>query len=176
MPYKANEIPSGTERCRRARDGDPSRFLSSAIACQDAFCLIWPFAKMKNGYAVIRHGGETQLVSRLVCAVVHGQSPTSKHEVAHSCGRGNFGCVNPQHLSWKTHKENEADKLMHGTGFRSYGAKLSEAEVAEIRFALANANGRYGTGRLIARQFGISEQELCNIKNGRTWRQHDALR
>lgn len=50
-----------------------------------------------------------------MCQKAHGDPPSPKHDAAHSCGRGHEGCVNPNHLSWKTKKQNQADRITHGT-------------------------------------------------------------
>lgn len=65
-----------------------------------------------------------------------------------------------------THAENEADKLAHGTrltGERHNMAKLTEADVIEIRSAPGNQ-------RRIAQRFGVSPAHICNIKKLKTWR------
>jgi hypothetical protein len=59
--------------------------------------------------------GDTLYAHRLMCQLAHGDPPTPDHIAAHSCGRGHEGCVNPNHLSWKTYSENELDKRVHGT-------------------------------------------------------------
>ncbi|WP_292637037.1 hypothetical protein [Mesorhizobium sp.] len=55
--------------------------------------------------------GKCRRVSRLVCEEVHGPPPSPDHEAAHSCDNGDLGCATKRHLSWKTPKENTADKF-----------------------------------------------------------------
>jgi len=81
-------------------------------------CLTWPFSPGANGYGQVRYKGRMYVASRLMCILAHGEQPTPEHETAHSCGKGHQGCVNPKHLRWATHAENEADKLIHGTRYR----------------------------------------------------------
>ena len=62
-------------------------------------------------------------------------SPTPKHEAAHNCGKGHEGCFGAGCVEWKTHAENVADMVRHGTrlvGDASPGAKLSRDQVAQI--------------------------------------------
>lgn len=131
-------------------------------------CLIWPFARSKQGYGRMSFGGRNHIVSRLVCLKRHGVPPSPKHQAAHSCGNGHLGCVNPHHLSWKTRKENSADSVAHGTsaaGERHRSAKLNAADVEEIRRRQDEA-ARYR----LAREFGVSECTISSIIHRRTWR------
>jgi hypothetical protein len=94
-----------------------------------------------------------------------GPPPSPDHEAAHSCGRGHEGCVNPKHLRWATHKENQADKEGHGTilrGEQHPAAKLSEADVLEIRASsdtIAN----------LAAQFDVTPRNIRHIKQHTSW-------
>lgn len=99
-------------------------------------CLTWPFTTNNSGYAVLRFDGKQRSASRVVCEEVNGPPPTDCHESAHSCGKGHMGCVNPNHISWKTPVENAADRHLHGThiqGERSGISKLTESDVRDIR-------------------------------------------
>jgi hypothetical protein len=81
-------------------------------------CLPWPFSEAAAGYGRIVVDGKHTLAHRHVCTLVHGEPPTPKHEAAHSCGKGHEACVSGDHLSWKTHADNQADRLIHGTSNR----------------------------------------------------------
>jgi hypothetical protein len=83
-------------------------FETVVLAHESDECLLWPFALNYMGYGKL--GG--RIVSRLVCRAVYGPPPRD-HEAAHSCTNKN--CVSARHLRWATHKENEADKYLHGT-------------------------------------------------------------
>lgn len=177
-------IVNGRGWCRRhyarwARHGDPEAggllrkektqgFLKQATSYDGEDCLIWPYARLKNGHAVINIGGKVKIVSRLVCESANGQPPSPKHEAAHSCGNGHLGCIAPKHLRWATRLENERDKFIHGTtnrGERSPMAKLTECSVREIRKRL-DAGIRMAQ---VAREFGISPSAVLNVKTGRNW-------
>lgn len=130
-------------------------------------CLIWPFSRSR-GYGTIRHDGCDRYVHRLVCEEENGPPPSADSDAAHSCGRGKQGCVTKGHMSWKTRKGNEADKLSHGTiarGERNGHAKLTEAEVLEIR----RLKGGMPQCR-IAERFSVSEATISEIMNGKKWR------
>lgn len=128
-------------------------------------CLAWPFAN--NGYGKIRIDGKMVGAHRYICELVHGAPPTPGHEAAHSCGKGHEACVSPIHLSWKTHIENMADTLKHGThsrGERCGRAKLTEAAVREI-LAMKGKE----TQREMAARFGVATKSISSIHIGRSW-------
>lgn len=130
-------------------------------------CLPWPFAADRNGFGRIRIGRKTHLATRVMCEEAHGPAPSSKHEAAHSCGKGHLGCINPNHLSWKTHIENEEDKILHGTlarGEKQGGSKLTEADVVKI-VGLRDQL----TQEEIARRYGVCRQTISDILRGRNW-------
>lgn len=131
-------------------------------------CLIWPFATNPYGYGVYtRPERGITLASRYVCEIVHGAAPTPQHEAAHSCGNGHKGCVNPNHLSWKTPKDNTADKFRHGTvarGEQIVASKLTEAQVKEIR-SLKGVKNQYE----LAEQFGVRQQTISRIHSRARW-------
>ena len=75
--------------------------------------------------------------------------------------------MNPRHLSWKTAKQNEADKITHGTirrGSSINTSKLSEDDVREIRKMIGKVSAAD-----IARAWGISTVMVSNIKNRKAW-------
>lgn len=125
-------------------------------------CVIWPFHRMQSGYP-------GRAAHRKVCEIFHGPPPTDTHQAAHSCGKGNKGCVNDRHLSWKTPKENTDDQLIHGTrmlGSKNHRATLVEAQVAEIKSMLSMGIGPTE----IANIFGVSRHTIQFIKSGKNWR------
>ncbi len=128
-------------------------------------CLVWPFGRSGAGYGMVYYDGRKRLVHRVVCDIKHGPPPTPSHEAAHSCGRGHDGCCNPNHVAWKTHRENVADQLIHGTrnrGERQGLSKITEHDVQEIR----KSNDSL---RVIAARFGIAISNASLIKNGKSW-------
>ncbi|NNU70441.1 hypothetical protein G9X67_34890 [Rhizobium sp. WYCCWR 11152] len=130
-------------------------------------CLIWPFGKGGRGYGNLWIDGKMVNAHRYLCQIAHGEPPTPDHEAAHSCGKGHEGCISQEHLSWKTHSENMADKLIHGThrrGERNAGAKLTEADVLEIR-----AMKGVETLRKTAERFGVSQEAISAIHRGKKW-------
>jgi hypothetical protein len=147
--------------------GEPKKFYQEVVlAYEGDECLIWPYNTV-NGYGSMWHYGRTRNVSRVLCEDVHGPAPTPKHEGAHSCGKGHLGCVAKRHLSWKTQKENQADKLVHGThnrGERSASAKITETQAREI----LSLKGKE-TQVVTAKRFGVSNRSVSNIQRRESW-------
>lgn len=126
-------------------------------------CLIWPFGR--GGYPAVYVNGKKVWAHRYMCELAHGAPPSDRHEAAHSCGRGNFGCIAPLHLRWATPEQNSADKRLHGTsnqGARNPMAKLDEQKVREIRAAT-------GKHKDIAKAFGIARGTVGDIKAKKRW-------
>lgn len=131
-------------------------------------CLTWPFSRKWNGHGQINIDHHIWSVNRLVCERIHGPAPTPKHEAAHECGKGHLGCCAPKHLTWKTHLENEADKVRHGTkllGIHTRHAKLTDEQVVEARALYSTM-----TVKRLAEKFGVSHGAMLNAVKGKTWK------
>lgn len=147
----------------RAKRGQAVVWVSQAIAFCGDDCLEWPFAKYPDGYGAVRLNGKTCGVHRLVCIAAYGPSPSTEHQVAHSCG--NSLCCNPKHLRWATRLENANDKHRHGTtvrGEKSPFSKLTSRDVAAIRMDPRPVAA-------IASDFGVSGPHVWNIKRRQKW-------
>jgi hypothetical protein len=141
-----------------------------AVYAEVEECLEWPFKLFPSGYGAIfdDRTGEKRNASRVMCEVAHGPPPTMLHQAAHTCGKGHLGCVNPNHLSWKTPAQNQADRLEHGTddrGDKSHRAVLSSRDVQHIRTLLSGGMRQAD----IADRYGVTREAITAINIGKNW-------
>lgn len=130
------------------------------------WCLIWPFARGEG--KTTQFGNPSVNLPRFMCEYRNGPPPTSKHQAAHSCGRGHDGCANPLHLSWKTNSENQIERYQHSGPVPR--AKLNPQQVDEIRALKDRARVPD-----IAKQFGVSEVTIRSIHAGKLWKNTSSL-
>lgn len=152
---------------RRTPTGEPMGFLMRAVAQDTDQCLPWPYAKDDHGYGIVWRNGRSDKAHRVCCELANGPAPTGEPEVAHTCGNGHLGCVNPKHLRWSTRSDNLMDKVLHDThnrGERHPENKLSLVDVMTIK-ALRGKEAQ----RSIAKRFGISPGHVSEIQTGKTW-------
>jgi hypothetical protein len=127
-------------------------------------CVVWPFTST-GGYGTITFKAKIYRAHKIVCEQVNGPKPGPKMEAAHECG--NSLCCNPGHLSWKTHADNIADKVAHGTalfGERHHQSRLTEQQVIEIR----DLRGKV-TRKEIAKLYGVGRATVDNVIDRATW-------
>lgn len=142
-------------------------WLKEQVAYDGDDCLIWPFSTSR-GYGHLGIGGKVRKAHRVLCEIVYGPPPTPKHEAAHSCGRGDQGCVNRKHLSWKTRSGNQRDRRKHGTqricapGTSRH--KLTATDVAEIRQRKGSA-----TVSELAKKFRVDRSTIRQIHLNKIW-------
>jgi hypothetical protein len=128
--------------------GDPLAFLERALASDSDGCILWPFNKDHAGYA---RGSVHVNIPRYICEQINGPAPSLIHQAAHSCGNGHLGCISWRHLSWKTPKENSADRYEHGTHIVAIRAIKNRSQAS------------------IAKQFGISQSLVSDIRSNKRW-------
>lgn len=126
------------------------------------------YNKNLDGYGMINVDGKKAYANRVMCELAHGSPPSLTHEAAHSCGKGNEGCVNPNHLYWGTRADNARDMVGHGAscrGDKSGRRKLSTAQVLDIKRRLDAGEDPAA----LAEQFGVIRNTIYRIKSGATW-------
>jgi DNA-binding transcriptional regulator YiaG len=133
-------------------------------------CIRWPFAVSRYGYGIVTHNGKRRVASRVMCEKSQGLPEDPSMDAAHVCGNGAKGCMNPNHLSWKTRKENMADAVDHKTwkrGDMDPRASISNAQASEI----AALKGVIKQSE-IAKKFGVSAAVVAKIHNGSHWKEY----
>jgi hypothetical protein len=116
-------------------------------------------------YTLIQVRGQRIGAHAFVCAQAHGPAPDG-HQAAHSCG--NPRCVNKRHVRWATPKENQADRIDHGTtgrGEANPAAKLTADEVLLIRAAVEAGESKSSA----ARQYQVSVRLVRFIVQRKKW-------
>lgn len=113
----------------------------------------------KDGKAYVR------TVHTVVAEAFHGRGPP-KHEVAH--GNGVRGDCRASNLSWKTRKDNHADKIAHGTTNR--GARHGAAVLTDSKVRQARVMAKDGlTHDVIAAHVGCSRSNISRVLRGEMW-------
>ncbi len=106
-------------------------------------------------------------IHRLVAIAFLGPAPSPNHEVAHCDGnRLNNHYTN---LRWCAHKENERDKIAHGTlnhSESSHLATLTVSDVLNIRERFANG----ATYQQLADTTNAKYHNIWNIVHRRNWK------
>lgn len=133
-------------------------------------CWLWTGSKTKQGYGRLQAGGKgsaTISAHRLSYEIHHGDIPDGL-VVMHKCDCPS--CVNPDHLTVGTHKDNTADMIRKGRqviapalGEANPRSKLTADMVRYIR-----ANPHRGHKDL-ADEFGLSPNAVRGVRIGRTW-------
>lgn len=133
----------------------------------------WPWiagAKTHWGYGRINVGGKAMHANRVAYELTHGPVPDGMF-VCHRCD--NPSCCNPAHLWLGTGLENTQDMDRKGRrrtvvrrGEASTSAKLTESDVRKIRASALE-------DKRAAEAFGITPQQVRNIRSRRHWRHVD---
>jgi hypothetical protein len=92
------------------KPGESKLLFAQAMWTDSSECILWPFGKDAAGYARLHVGGKMVSATREMCRAVYGPPASENLFALHSCGNGHLGCINPRHLHWGTHSENELDK------------------------------------------------------------------
>lgn len=132
-------------------------------------CWEWLAGKKIGGYGQFYTAAKPRALSahRASWVIAHGPIPKGL-VVCHACD--NPGCVRPDHLFLGTPRANATDAVMkrrHAYGGRNGGAKLSEADVLEIRRLYAAGEKVVG----LARRFGVSRDAISRAAHSSAyWR------
>jgi hypothetical protein len=144
------------------------RFEKNYIPEPNSGCWLWIGSLGGGAYGTIGVEGRTIKAHRLSLRLVGRDGP--ERCCLHRCDTPI--CVNPDHLTLGTHKDNMLDMVAKGRGANVAGssnprAKLSEAQVVQIR-------GDKRISRLIAADYGVSVALIIQIRSRRIWRNVDA--
>ncbi len=145
--------------------------------------ILRPAPRNGSGYLAVSlwesGKGRSWFVHQIVALTFHGPRPSPKHDASHDDGNKlNNDFTN---IRWKTKVENERDKIRHGThirGERNGFAKLSDAQVAEIKTIVATLPKSTGRCRLkkgalpeLARKYGVTASRIRALLHPNHWSQ-----
>lgn len=123
----------------------------------------------KDGYLVVSISTKPKRrllkIHRLV-AQAFIDNPESKPQVCHKDGSKDNNVYT--NLYWGTAKENNVDKVSHGTvarGEKQGLSKLKKEEVIEIKRLLSKGE----TATSLGKKFGVHKSTIKTIKCGKSW-------
>lgn len=128
-------------------------------------CIEWQRYRDADGYGKWRIDGEKRNVPRLVCALIYG-SPLPGQQALHSCD--NPPCINPDHLRWGTHRDNNDDKIIRQrlAGEKHPLARFTDAQIWQLKMDIANGADVVSAYKAL----GLSRYQFHNIKAGKSWK------
>ena len=133
-------------------------------------CWFWTGKKRPNGYGCIQEAGKGSktLSSHRVSYEIHNGKIPDGLVVMHSCD--NPSCVNPEHLSLGTHRENNADMIAKGRKIvvPSHGEKNGQSRLNLIQ--VKYIKGCDKTNAALARELNVSPNCIRGVRTGRTWK------
>lgn len=128
-------------------------------------CWLWRGGLTDKGYGRPRINTVKTYAHRIAYVITHGPL-IDDMEVCHRCDQP--ACCNPAHLFIGTHAQNMRDMSLKGRaarGVRGPRAKLTEADVLNIRAHRAAGIGVEAIGRI----FAVSGEQVSKICTRRQW-------
>lgn len=137
-------------------------------------CWPWTGAHLPHGYGLLRapHARRNLHAHRVAWVLKHGREVPAGLCVLHRCD--NPPCCNPAHLFLGTQVDNIRDRVAKGRSYRGLGeqngsAKLTEADVREIR-ARYGYYGKAGQSQpALAIKYGVRQSAISAVIRRKTW-------
>lgn len=126
----------------------------------DSYCLEMPKSRM-----ICYYKNKSKVAHRIAWEIQHGPIPDNM-SVLHKCD--NAKCINHLHLDLGDHSKNMEDRQSRkrtASGIKHGMSKLSEDNIRYIR---NNPDKKMGIE--LAKQFGVSENCITDIKNYRSYK------
>lgn len=145
--------------------GESFNILLEMLTIETDECVEWPHARLASGYGNVYHNGVNLRAHVTSWEIANKRPVTEGIEVCHTCD--NPPCINYRHLFLGTHFENMEDAMRKGRmprGERNYQAKLTEAQVIQIR------SMKEVTLQEMAGRFGVNQTTIYNVRSGKAWK------
>jgi hypothetical protein len=141
------------------------RFFAKIRKNDSTGCWEWTAQRDRCGYGRISKNQKPAIAHRVSYEMHKGPIPHGAF-IMHSCD--NPACVNPDHLSPGSHKDNMADMALKGRSPRGAMhprpcAVLTERDVIEIRAA------RGVTQKMLGAKYGVGQDQISRIRAGKRW-------
>lgn len=128
-------------------------------------CWNWTAGKDKDGYGIVVFSGRSRVKAHRASYELFVGAIPEGLMVRHSCN--NPACVNPEHLSTGTAKDNTQDCVRSGRNVRGervyWKAKLTERDVLDIRKSDAKSAA-------LAESYNVSPVTVQMIRRRATWK------
>lgn len=159
-----------------ARSDVSTRFWNRTVVTETG-CWEWQGTRNEHGYGGVSVNGRWRKAHQVSWELTHGPIPHGM-ELLHSCD--NPPCVNPDHLSLGTHRDNMHDMSVKGRAHGSLpGRPRNERTHCPHGHEYTEENSYYETGtgyrrcRKCSREYASSHREQSNARN-RVWRRRHA--
>lgn len=130
-------------------------------------CLLWPYAKDKDGYGKLMIDRKDLRAHQVVCEMVHGPAVQAYTFVLHLCDTPS--CVNPTHLKWGTAGDNAQDRDQKGRANTAKGLELGQTKLTPSQIFEIRQIAKPGNFRQLACEYGVSRQCIAHVYHRRSW-------
>ena len=171
MHYRRLKFTGTLDAGKRSPAPLIDRFWRNIDKKSDNECWMWKAGVNSKGYGVLGEGGKggkSLSAHRFSYELHHGEIP-SNNVVMHICD--NPSCVNPNHLTIGTSKDNTQDAVIKNrlksvfiSGENHILAKLNVSQVEYIK------NNPDIKGNQLAKMFNVSTSTISNIRNNKRWK------
>lgn len=152
---------------------DLSLRLLSRVRRSKSGCLEWQGSVNTDGYGTLGVGSRTDKTRRTVLAhrasysIFVGPIPEGT-DVLHHCD--NPPCILPRHLFLGTQADNNADRDAKGRNIVLHGSRIGTSKLNEKTVGKIKRRLGYRNDGKLAREFGVSDSQIFNIRHGLAWR------
>jgi hypothetical protein len=132
-------------------------------------CINWNGHIDKLGYGQFGFLGKKHFAHRVAYMLENCEDIPEGQVIRHLCPKKNRRCVNPDHLTIGTHKENAQDELTFG--YTRQGEEHPKAIISnEVAQMIIDSFGNKKSVKERAIEFNVSREIIISIDAARNWR------